>query len=234
MAEEKALMLRPRQVTPDSYKLVRAIASECGISTLQMLTAYEYGIPLSACKTAVHMMPSGNALAPKVVWGKIITHPDFDGYEEKRLAPNGKFEGWELTLKRANGISVTRRFTITQASKIIINKAGKKLIEKDNWQNYPERMCFWRAMSACQDVVFPDVTFGIYRADELGAEITPDGEVIDAQVRELPPILHQDLIDKFGLEAVMEAGGLNTTDPAELHKISDKLAMKATSEESDG
>jgi hypothetical protein len=226
-----------RQITVNSWRMVWSIAKGCNISPIQVLTAYEYGIPLSAAKSAVYVYPNGmNTLAPKVVWGKIITHPELESYTEKKLTKDGEFEGWELTLKRTNGISATRSFTMTEAK--IIKQGKKTLAQKVVWMNYPERMCFWRAMSAVQDVVFPDVTFGIYKADELGAEIEPDGEIIDAESWELPPLpdskqkppsLDQ-LIEQFGTEACLKAGLYNLSPDATDDELW-KLAIQAASEE---
>jgi hypothetical protein len=43
-------------------------------------------------------------------------------------------------------------------------------------------------MGFTEDVVWPDVTLGMKRADELGADITPDGQVITSNyVIEMPP-----------------------------------------------
>ena len=107
------------------------------------------------------------------------------------------------------------------------------LSKKDNWVGYARNMCYWRALGFAEDVVFPDVTLGMVRADDLGALVDDAGDVVDAQWSTVPytngnshaPVQEQsfdqpeaehvadetkllaDLVEKFGAEAVMEAAG---------------------------
>ena len=55
------------------------------------------------------------------------------------------------------------------------------------WEKYPANMLRWRAIGFCADVVFGDVIGGLKRADELGADLTPDGDVIEGSWSDLPP-----------------------------------------------
>jgi hypothetical protein len=41
-------------------------------------------------------------------------------------------------------------------------------------------MLRWRAIGYCADIVFPDLCGGMYRPEELGADVGPDGETIEA------------------------------------------------------
>lgn len=51
---------------------------------------------------------------------------------------------------------------------------------KTNWQGYAADMLYWRAVSRMAKRLFPDTLMGVYYTpEELGAETTEDGEVMD-------------------------------------------------------
>jgi hypothetical protein len=55
--------------------------------------------------------------------------------------------------------------------------AGKK-----NWKQYQDAMLTWRAVAKLCRVLFPDVVLGAgYVPEELGAEVTATGEVIEIE-----------------------------------------------------
>ena len=55
--------------------------------------------------------------------------------------------------------------------------AGKK-----NWKQYQDAMLTWRAVGKLCRVLFPDVVLGAgYVPEELGAEVTSVGEVIEIE-----------------------------------------------------
>jgi len=60
-------------------------------------------------------------------------------------------------------------FTMDQAKRIVIN--GKKLVDKENWINYPQNMLFARAMSNGFRFHCPDLSGGsLYTQDELESD----------------------------------------------------------------
>jgi hypothetical protein len=74
-------------------------------------------------------------------------------------------------MKRKNGFEYTVTFTIEDAKQA-------QLIKPDSgWDKYPANMLRWRAIGYCIDVVFPDVIGGMKRSDDLGVNITPEGDV---------------------------------------------------------
>jgi hypothetical protein len=236
--QTRALVL-PRTPTPTVWDLILSIgqtahqARTLGVNTaneaaIKMLVAYEHGIPLTSALSTVYVIDNKPCLAPVLMWAKILAHPDFGGYEEKRLEQNGgAFAGWEITLKRKSGLQATRRFTLEQAAQIITK--GKRLIDKDNWQNYPEDVCYWRTMERAAKVVFADVCQGLYSADELGADITPEGNVIEGEVwavSESPSAFTTigALLEQWEPEAIIEAneGKIPATE-AECLTVAEKL-----------
>jgi hypothetical protein len=189
----------------------RKFGTTRGEMVMRGLTAFEMGLPLSAGLRGIYVIDNKPAIAPKLVWALIMRHPDFDGYEEERLTTDkGAFLGYRLTLRRKNSPveTVTRQFTLDDARRI--KQGGKPLADKDNWQNYPEQMCYWRALGAAQDVQWIDITFGMPRADELGAGMTPEGDiVIDGQytVDTEPAVTMNDLLEKYDPDQIMSANG---------------------------
>jgi hypothetical protein len=61
-------------------------------------------------------------------------------------------------------------------------KAG--VVKPDSgWDHYPANMLRWRTVGFVADVVCPDLIGGLKRADELGAAIDPNGDVIEGSFK---------------------------------------------------
>jgi hypothetical protein len=232
--------LTVRQPTSADWGMIQEIATAARDSAalgamkqqghaIKLLTAWENGLPLTSAFSVVHIINNIPSLSPKAVWAKIIIHSDFKSYQEKRLEKSGKFHGYEITLERSNGVKATRTFTLDNAK-------SAKLDQKDNWQMYEEPMCYWRAMGFAQDVVFPDVTVGVVRADALGAMVTMDGDVIEGSwsavdnkqiqpAKPQPGDLLTELVHTYGAEAVMRVNdGKIPSTLEEMEKARDRLA----------
>jgi len=78
----------------------------------------------------------------------------------------------KVTMKRKNGFQYTVEFSMGDAQRAGIIR------DKSCWEKYPANMLRWRAIGYCADVVFPDVIGGMYRPEELGADVDADGEPI--------------------------------------------------------
>ena len=90
--------------------------------------------------------------------------------------------------------------SFTMADAEAAGLAGKK-----NWKQYQDAMLTWRAVGKLCRVLFPDVVLGAgYVPEELGAEVTSAGEVIEIEV--VDPDLMPVAEAKF---AVLEAVGGN-------------------------
>lgn len=201
---------------------------------IKLLTAWENGLPLTSAFATVHIINNIPTLSPKAIWAKIVAHRDFKAYNEERIEKGGKFIGYRITLERNNGLKASRQFTLDDAK-----KAG--LENKDNWKMYEENMCYWRAMGFVQDVVFPDVTMGVVRADAVGAMVTMDGDVIEGSwsavdnkpvqpVKPQPGDLLTELVHTHGAEAVMNAnGGKIPSTLAEMEYVRDRLSKPVVS-----
>lgn len=191
----------------------RKFGTTKGEMVMRCLTAFEMGLPLSTGLRGIYIIDNKPAIAPKLVWALIMRHPDFDGYEEKELKDAaGNFAGWELTIRRKNSPvkEVTRRFTLDDARRITNGKG--RLADKDNWKNYPQQMCYWRTLGMIEDIQWVDITFGMLRADELGGNITPEGDVIEGTytagpINTEPQITLDDLLTDYTPDQIMAANG---------------------------
>jgi len=68
--------------------------------------------------------------------------------------------------------------SFTMADAEAAGLAGKK-----NWKQYQENMLTWRAVAKLCRVLFPDVVLGAgYVPEELGADVTAQGELVEAEV----------------------------------------------------
>ena len=82
-------------------------------------------------------------------------------------------EGATVTgIRGDSGDEMTVTFTMADA-------ARAKLSGKNTWQQYPQSMCWARAVSQLCRMLFADVTLGLsYTPEELGAEVDSDGSVV--------------------------------------------------------
>lgn len=134
-----------------------------------------------------------------IVKGKVSLSANLMGAAVKRSG-RYNYRVLELTDEAAeieffeDGKGIGRsRFTLQDAQKAGLNGS-------DNWRKYPRNMLFARALSNGVKWYCPDVTGGpAYTPDELGAVVDEDGEVIEAEVIDLPASpapIHQPIADQ--------------------------------------
>jgi hypothetical protein len=225
-----ALIVQPKpQLTPETWQMIAAVAPAMhqarlfGIANPEqgmaiMLKGYELGLGLTASFEFVQVIQGRPTLSPRGMLALIQQSPECVGLKVEDIADDkGAPYGCRVTMKRRNGFEYTATFTMDDARRAGLVKAG------GGWESYPANMCRWRAIGFCADVVFPDLIGGMKRADELGATISPDGDVIEgswqtvdaaAGISATPteptsaniPTL-SDLVERYGAEAVMAANG---------------------------
>lgn len=90
-------------------------------------------------------------------------------------AENGELIGVRAYGERGDGTRDEYTFTLEDA-----RRAG--LTSKNNWKNYPEVMCTWRAFAQLGRMLFSDVFLGssVYFYDELDAPVTAEGTLASA------------------------------------------------------
>ena len=244
---EKAVVLYQRpQLTPDVWRMITDVAPTMhlarvfGVASKEqaaaiMLKGYELGLSLSGSFEYIHIVEGKPSLAPRGALALILSSPLNGGVKITEAAD--KCTVW---MKRAdNGFEHSLTWTMDDAKKSGVDKPGS------GWDKYPANMLRWRTVGFVADVVFPDVTGGMKRADEYGADLTPQGDVIEGSWREVEaaqpvaaaapvgeapaPQVEQaitlsDLVTRFGAEAVMAAneGQIPGTE-AEVAEVAGKL-----------
>ena len=182
------------------------VASEAAAATI-MLKGYELGLSLTASFEFIHIIDSKPSLSPR---GAFAIVQQSGLLEEFEIVEEAKPVKCTVTMKRKGGIKYTTSFSMDDAK-----AAG--LDTKDNWKKYPANMAKWRAMGFCMDMVFADVIGGLKRADEYGADITPQGDVIEGSwtVAPVSPKKSNEeaqnqlaaLMEEYPVDAIMAANG---------------------------
>lgn len=222
-----------RELTPSVWQMIEAVAPAMhkarlfGVSSPEqamaiMLKGHELGLALSASFEFVQVVEGKPALSPRGALALIITSPLNAGVKIEDLTDkNGAPTGCRVWMKRTNGFEHTVTWTMEDAKRAGLVKGGS------GWEKYPANMLKWRAVGFCADVVFPDVIGGLKRADEYGADLTPDGDIIECDwtVRTVTPeaatetpveapangdsavVALSDLVQRYGAQAVMDANG---------------------------
>lgn len=180
-----ALAVTKPQITQDVWGMIQAIAPVMkdsrlfGVATTEqaaavMLKGHELGLSLTASFEFIHVIESKPTLAPRGALALILQSPLCDGVEIKdEVDSKGDPVACTVIMKRKNGMTYTARFSMEDAKRADLIK------DKSGWVKYPSLMMKWRAIGFAADVVFPDLLNGLKRADELGADLTSGGDVID-------------------------------------------------------
>lgn len=195
MSDEKELTVltaRP-QLTPSVWQMIERVAPAMHMARLFktsspeqamaiMLKGYELGLGLTASFEFVQVVEGRPALSPRGMLALIQAHPECAGIKIEDIKDGqGKPQACRVTMKRRNGFEYTVEWNMADAERAGVIKPGS------GWEKYPANMLRWRAIGFCADVVFGDVIGGLKRADELGADLTPDGDVIEGSWSDLPP-----------------------------------------------
>ena len=239
--------LAVRVVTRDIWQTIEAVAPAMyksrlfGVSSVEqaaaiMLKGYELGLPLAASFEMVHVVEGKPTLSPRgalaLIHGSGLL---------AALKIEGDADRCTVSMKRVNGVEFALTWTIVDARKAGLVKP------KGAWETYPANMLRWRTIGFVADVVFPDVIGGLKRADELGAAVDLDGNVIQSEwsIAVEPPtvtvgtsipiviegpaapvaVTLDELIDRYGADAVLAAneGVVPGTDD-ELAAVAGRLA----------
>lgn len=237
MSNESNAMVVREALTPQLWEMISNIAPAMHKSRLFgatspeaamaiMLKGHELGLGLTASFEFVQVVEGRPALSPRGALALIQGSPLLAGLKiEDQKDSQGKPMGCRVWMKRTNGFEYEVTWTMTEAIAAGVVKPGS------GWSTYPANMLRWRAVGFCADVVFPDVLGGMRRADELGANIGPNGDVIEGV---WAPIVNDtsvpikatlaDVVERYGADAVMAAyGGLIPGTEDEVAAIAEKL-----------
>ena len=181
-----------RDLTPQSWMMIQSVAPAMhkarlfGVANPEqamaiMLKGYKLGLSLTASFEFVQVVEGKPTLSPRGCLALLQQSPVCKRIAiEDKVDANGAPLSCTVTMERDNGFSYTVEYSMEDAERAGLVKP------RSGWEKYPANMLRWRAVGFCADVVFPDVIGGMKRADELGAEISPDGDVIDTQWTQVP------------------------------------------------
>ena len=240
------LMIRKqRELTPSTWEMITAMAPAMhasrffGVSSPEqaaaiMIKGYELGLGLAASFEFITVIQGRPALVPKGALALIQSSPRCAGVKIEDVKDDkGNPERCRVWMKRDNGFEYTVEFAMSDAKRAGLVKPG------GGWESYPANMLRWRAVGFCADVVFPDLIGGLKRADELGADLTSSGEVIEGSWAEVKPasapaiaeeptpaVTLDALIAQVGPERVLEAnGGLIPATAADVVRVAQTLGV---------
>jgi hypothetical protein len=219
--ETRALTVQQQQLSLSTWQVIQAIAPTMhearlfGVSSPQqaaaiMIKGAELGLSLSASFEFVQVVQGKPTLSPRGALALILNSGLLDG-----LNIQDKSDACTVTMKRKGGLEYTLTYSMDDARKAGLIKPGSA------WESYGPNMMRWRAIGFTADVLFSDVCGGMKRADEFGAAIDTQGNVIEgewtaapavsqsaqpapAAAPAAPAITLDDLVNQFGAEAVME------------------------------
>lgn len=246
MSESKAIAVYQRpQLTPAVWQMISEVAPTMhmarmfGVASKEqaaaiMVKGVELGLSLSGSFEYIQIVEGKPSLSPRGALALIMASPLNGG-----VRIDEKADACTVWMKRAdNGFEYTVTWTMADAQKAGVVKPSS------GWEKYPVNMLRWRTIGFCADVVFPDVTGGMKRGDEFGADLTPSGDVIEGSWRAVeaapmtaptveppaeaaPAITLSELVEQYGAEAVMQAneGQIPGTE-AEVAEVASKLAVQ--------
>lgn len=229
---------KKQQITPNIWTMITEIAPVAhksrlfGVTSAEaaaaiMLKGYELGLGITTAFEYISIIQGRTSLKPIGAWALVQASGELAA---SRIVDENDTQGnpfaCTVYLKRTNGAEYTSRVTMEDARRSGVVKPGS------GWETYPANMLRWRALGFAIDVVFPDVQGGMKRADEFGATVDADGNIVEVQwadvsakpvaklpdTQEVPEVVvsgartiepkHtsiQDLIDEHGAEAVLKA-----------------------------
>ena len=223
----------PKRLTPDIWTMIQSVAPAMhqsrlfGVSSPEqaaaiMLRGYELGLPLAASFDFINVIQGRPSLNPRGALAIAQNSGELEAFKVEDLTDTqGNPTRCRVTGKRRGGEPYTLEVSMEDARRAGLVKPGS------GWESWPGNMLRWRAIGFWLDVVMPDVIGGMKRADEFGADLTPDGQVIvnGFQSPNEPTLIHK-LIAQYGVDAVIDANGgvLPETDEA-IECVAGKLAV---------
>jgi hypothetical protein len=232
MDSTKALVVQ-QQVTPQVWQMIQAMAptmhdarlfgtASANQAAAVMIKGFELGLGLAASFEFIQVVMGKPTLSPRGALALIYRSEELED-----LTIEDGTDYCQVTMKRRGRKPYTVKWTMADAIKAGVVKPGS------GWENYPANMLRWRAIGFCEDVVFPDIVGGMKRSDEFGANISPDGDVIQGEFKVMPaqptptaPPMLDTLIAQFGVDAILAANeGKVPGTESELVKVAEKLAQ---------
>lgn len=149
-------------------------AAKCFV---KVLAGKELGIPAFASMTGIHLIQGKPALSANLMAALIKGSGKYRYKKIKHTSDVCELEFFELWQNNWESLG-TSSFSKDDA------QAAGLLAGNPNWKKYPKNMLFARAISNGFREFCPDLALGapVYNPDELGAEISESGNVVDIEV----------------------------------------------------
>lgn len=198
--------LAVRDITPSVWQTIEAVAPAMfksrlfGVASIEqaqaiMTKGFELGLGLAASFEFINIIQGKPALSPRGALALIHCSGELEG-----MKVEDKPGACTVMMRRKNGFEYTLTFTIEEARAAGLVKSGGA------WESWQPNMLRWRAIGFVADVVFPDLLGGLKRADEYGAAINGQGDVIEGEWQTATPgVSLDDLVAQYGPERIMEA-----------------------------
>lgn len=196
---------------PDMIQVAKALANETyrflGVRPEELtaiyIKGYELGFKMTSSPEFIQSILGKPTLSPKGHLALLHASGLFSGNGYLKVEDlknkDGSVLGCKVAMKRNDSnVEYETTFTMEDAKRADIIKSG------GGWEKYPSNMCRWRAIGYCADIVASDIGGGMLRANELGVDVTPDGEIIEGSFSEAPSNL-KSLSDIHGEAAVLDA-----------------------------
>ncbi len=236
MAETRALVTR--NLTLDTWRMIEAVAPVIHKSRLFGVTSpeaaaaialkgYELGFGIAASFEFIVVIQGKPALIPRGALALVLQSGLLESMEIK-----DEPTACTVRMKRKGGIEYQLTYTMEQARKAGLVKPNSA------WESYGPNMLRWRCIGFVIDVLFPDVCGGLKRADEFGADIDAEGNIVEgtwaptaAPARPEPPVVStvtlDDLLSQYSPEQIMAAndGRIPGTDE-EVAAVAARLASE--------
>lgn len=197
MENNQPLILR-RDLTTEALAMIQALAPIIhqsrlfGVATADqaaaiMLSGHSYGFDYITSFRVIHIIEGKPSLAPAAAWGIVLNSDLLEKYSiEDIVDDKGAPCACRVTMERKGLQPYTITYTLDDARGAGLTEGSLKpdgsKRGRGNWEKYPANMLRWRAIGYCCDVLFADLMIGFKRADEFGAAVDYDGNIIDEEV----------------------------------------------------
>jgi hypothetical protein len=192
VVQPMAPTFKKQAITPSIWQMINEIAPVChksrlfGVSSAEaaaaiMLKGYELGLGITTAFEYISVIQGRTSLKPIGAWALVLNSGELENWSiEDEDDDNGNPFACTVMLIRKGGAKYMSRITMDDA------RRSGHIKEGSGWESYPANMLRWRALGFAIDVVFPDVQGGMKRADEFGATVDAEGNVIEQSWKETP------------------------------------------------
>lgn len=184
MTDSTAVAVR-KPLDLETWQLVKEVAPALqasrffGVTPEQavaiVLKGVELGIGPAAAFEFIQVIQGRPTLSPRGALALVLRSGLLDG-----LTIDEAPDRCTVTMRRRGGLEYKTTFSLADAQRASLVKPGSA------WTAYPANMMRWRCVGFVIDVLFPDVTCGARRADEFGATVDAEGEVVEAEAVTVP------------------------------------------------